>query len=64
MWDEKSNYPWIGTGYVFTKYMNDELFKKFNNQTFTQGSDALKSRLYNPSNLIVQHNPLKESKKN
>ena len=38
MWDEKSIYPGIETGYVFTPDLNDEFVGKFNNQTFTQGS--------------------------
>ena len=38
MWDEKSIYPRIETGYAFTRDMNDVLVEKFNNQTFTQGS--------------------------
>ena len=42
MWDEKSIYPRIETGYAFTRDMNDELVEKFNNQTFTQGSAFLK----------------------
>ena len=32
MWDEKSIYPRIETGYAFTRDMNDELVEKFNNQ--------------------------------
>ena len=35
MWDEKSIYPRIETGYAFTRDMNDELVEKLNNQTFT-----------------------------
>ena len=42
MWDERSIYPRIETGYAFTTDMNDELVGKFNNQTFTQGSAILK----------------------
>ena len=34
MWDEKSIYPRIETGYAYTEDMNDELVEKFNNQTF------------------------------
>ena len=40
--------------------MNDELVKKFNNQTFNRGSAILKNKYYNPKNLIVQHLPNKE----
>ena len=63
MWDEKSIYPRIETGYAYTKDMNDELVEKFNNQTFTQGSAILKVKYYNPKNLIVQHLPVKEKEK-
>ena len=63
MWDEKSIYPRIETGYAFTRDMNDELVEKFNNQTFTQGSAILKIKYFNPRDLIVQHLPIKEKKK-
>ena len=63
MWDEKSIYPRIETGYAFTRDMNDELVEKFNNQTFTQGSAVLKIKYYNPRDLIVQHVPIKEKEK-
>ena len=60
MWDRKSIYPKIETGYPFTPDMNDQLVTKFNNQTFTQGSAMLKIKYYNPKNLIVQHLPVRE----
>ena len=60
MWDEKSIYPRIETGYAYTRDMNDELVEKFKNQTFTQGSAILKIKYYNPKDLIVQHIPIKE----
>ena len=60
MWDPKSIYPTIETGYAFTKDMNDDLVEKFNNQTFTQGSAILKIKCFYPKNLIVQHLPVKE----
>ena len=63
MWDEKSIYPRIETGYAFTRDMNDELVEKFNNQTFTKGSAILKIKYYNPRDLIVQHLPIKEKEK-
>ena len=63
MWDSKSIYPRIETGYDFTKDMNDELVEMFNNQTFTKGSAILKVKSYNPKNLIVQHLPAKEKNK-
>ena len=43
--------------------MNEELVKKFNDQTFNQGSAILKSKQYYPKNLIVQHIPVKEKVK-
>ena len=63
MWDEKSIYPRIETGYAFTRDMNDELVENFNSQTFTQGSAILKIKYYNPKDLIVQHLPVKEKEK-
>ena len=63
MWDEKSIYPRIETGYAFMRDMNDELVEKFNNQTFTQGSAILKIKYYNPKDLFVQHIPIKEKEK-
>ena len=63
MWDEKSIYPKIETGYAFKSHINDELVEKFNNQTFNKGSAILKIKYYNPKNLIVQHIPIKEKEK-
>ena len=63
MWDKKSLYPRIESGYPFTTDMNDELVEKFNNQTFNKGSAILKIKYYNPKNLIVQHIPIKEKEK-
>ena len=63
MWDEKSIYPKIETGYAYTRDMNNELAEKFNNQTFTRGSAFLKIKYYNPRDLIVQHLPIKEKEK-
>ena len=60
IWDEKSIYPRIETGYAFTRDMNKFLVHKFNNQNFNQGSAILKIKYYNPKNLIVQHLPVKE----
>ena len=60
MWDEKSIYPRIETGYAYTRDMNNELVEKFNTGNFTQGSAILKIKYYNPKNLIVQHIPIKE----
>ena len=63
MSDEKSIYPRIETGYVFTADKNEDLVNKFNNQTFTRGSAILKVKYYNPKNHIVQHLPVKEKEK-
>ena len=63
MWDKKSIYPRIETGYAYTRDMNDELAEKFNTGNFTQRSDILKIKYYNPKNLIVQHIPVKEKEK-
>ena len=63
MWDPKSIHPKKETGYAFKREMNDELVKKFNNQTSTQGSAILKIKYYIPKNLIVQHLPVKEKEK-
>ena len=63
MWDEKSIYPRIETGYAYKRDMNDELVEKFNTSNFKQGSAILKIKYYNPKNLIVQHLPIKEKEK-
>ena len=63
MWDENSMYPRIGTGYAFTRDMNDELVEKIYNGNSTKGIGILKIIFYNPENLIVQHLPVKEREK-
>ena len=63
MSDEKSKYPRIGTGYSFTPDMNDDLVEKFNSGNFTQGSAILKTKKYNPKDLIVKHLPIEEREK-
>ena len=60
MWDKKSIYPRIETGYAVTKDMIDVLVEMFNNQTFTKGYAILKVKYYDPKNLIVQHLPVNE----
>ena len=50
-------------GYAFTKNMKNNLVGQFNFGIFTKGSDILKSKYYNPKNLIVQHLPIKEKEK-
>ena len=63
MWDEKSIYPRIETGYAYTRDMNDEIVEKFNTGNFNKGSAILKIKYYNPKDLIVQHIPIKEKEK-
>ena len=63
MWDEKSIYPRIETGYAFTRDINDEFVEKFNAGNFNQGSAILKIKYYNPKSLIVQHIHIKEKEK-
>ena len=60
MWDQKSIYPRIETGYAYQSDMNDELVEKFNTGNFNQGSAIIKIKYYNPKNVIVQHLPIKE----
>ena len=63
MWDEKSIYPIIETGYAYQSDMNDELVEKFNTGNFNKGSAILKIKYYNPKDLIVQHLTVKEKEK-
>ena len=63
MWDGNSIYPRIEARYAFTKDMIKELIIKFNTGSFTQGSAILKTKYYNPKNLIVQQLPVKEKVK-
>ena len=63
MWDEKSIYPRIETGYAYQSDMNDELVEKFNTGKFNKGSAILKIKYFNPKNLIVQHIPIKVKEK-
>ena len=48
MSDEKSYHPRIERRYAFTKDMNDEIVKNFNDGNFTQGGAFLKIKCYNP----------------
>ena len=48
------------TSYAFSEDMKDELVKKFDTGNFNQGCAFLKIRLYIPTNLIVEHLPIKE----
>ena len=63
MSDEKSIFPQIETGYAFLPYLNGDLVEKFNNQPSTQDSAILKTKCFNPKDLIVQHLPVKEGEK-
>ena len=60
MWDEKSIYLRIETGYANTKDMNDDFVEKINIGNFNQGSAILKIKYYNPKDLIVQYLPVRE----
>ena len=67
MWDEKSVYPKLETGFAFKPDMNDVHVEVFNNQTFSQDSDEyaiLRINYYNPPNLIFQHLAIKEKVEN
>ena len=43
--------------------MKDEHVENFNTGIFTQGSAILKTKYYNPLNLIVEHLPVKKREK-
>ena len=63
MWDEKSVYPKIATGFDFKTDMNDVYVEAFNNQTFNEDGDEsalLAIKYYKPPDLIFQHLPVKE----
>ena len=66
MWDEKSVYPKMETGFAFKPHMNDVYVEAFNNQTFNEGGDEsaiLTIKYYNRPDLIFQHLPVKENVK-
>ena len=66
MWDEKSIYPKIETGFAFKPHMNDVYVEAFNNQSFNENGDEsaiLTIKYYNPPDLIFQHLPIKEKVK-
>ena len=66
MWDEKSIYPKIETGFAFKPHMNDVYVEAFNNQSFNEDGDEsaiLTIKYYNPPDLIFQHIPIKEKVK-
>ena len=66
MWDKKSVYPKIETGFAFKSHMNDVYVEAFNNQTFNEGGDEsaiLTIKYYNRPDLLFQHLPVKEKVK-
>ena len=44
MWDKKSIYPRIETGYAYTKDLNNELVEKFKNGNFAQRGAILETK--------------------
>ena len=63
MWDEKSVYVQIETGYAFTPDKSDEIFENFKTQTFKESSAILKVVKYNTSDLTFQHLPVRDKVK-
>ena len=67
IWDEKSVYPKIETGFTFKPHRNKTYVDAFKNQTFNQDgneSGILRTKDYNPPDLKVQHLPVKERVEN
>ena len=67
MWDEKSVYPKIESGFAFKSHMNDVYVKTFNIQTFNQDvneSAILEMKYYNQPDLVFQRLPIEEKVKN
>ena len=66
MWNEKSVYPKLETGFAFKPHINDIYVEAFNIQTFNQDSNesAVLKKNYTPPDLLFQHLPLKEKVKN
>ena len=65
MWDEKSAYPKIETGFAFKPHMNITYVDVVNNQTVNENgneSAILRVKQYNPRNLIFQHSIKKKVK--
>ena len=63
IWDEKSVYSKIETGFAFKPDMIDVYVEAFIIQTFNQDGDEsaiLKIKYYKPLNLVFQHLPVKE----
>ena len=66
MWDNKSVYPKIETGFAFKPHMNNVYVEAFNNQTFNKNGDEsaiLTIKYHNPHDLKFQHLPIKEKVK-
>ena len=66
MWDEKTVYLKMETGFAFKTYMNDVYVEAFNIQTFNQDCDesaTLTIKYYNPPDPIFQHLLVKEKAK-
>ena len=66
MWDEKSVFPKIESGFAFKPHMNNVYREAFNNQSFNKNGDEsaiLTIKYYNPPDLIFQHLPVKEKVK-
>ena len=63
MLDVKTTCDRIETGYAYTEDMNDELVRKFNTGNFNQVRAILKTKYYNPKNLIFQRLPVKRKKR-
>ena len=66
MWDEKSVYPKIESGFAFKPDFNDVYVEAFNNQSFNQDGDEyviLRIKCYNPLDLIFQYLPVEEKVK-
>ena len=64
MWDEKSVYLKVETGFAFKPLLNDVYVEAFSNQTFNvdgNKSAILGIKFYNPPNLVIQHLPNKET---
>ena len=63
MWDEKSDYLKIDTGFAFKPHLNDVNAEAFNNQSSNQdGNESLflKIKNDNPPDLIFQHLSVKK----
>ena len=66
MWDEKSVYLKIETGFAFKPHVNETYVDAFNNQPFNQDgnqSAILELKYYNQPDFIIQHLPVEEKVK-